>query len=213
MSIVDPSLTLAQTLERLGNVPTERIRMKPALGTARPTDVEAIRAKEQRLFELVDGILVEKTVGFRESLIALFIASRLREFATQYDLGLVVGADGMMRLFGNTVRIPDAAFIAWDRLPDRRVPDGPVPELVPTIAVEVLSSSNTAGEMDRKRREYCDAGVEQVWEVDLEQRTIAVYEGSNQTVLTAEETLRCGQLPGFGLHVAEVFAELDRHGK
>ena len=60
----------------------------------------------------------------------------------------------MVRLAPGLVRIPDLAFISWQRLPERRVPTDPIPGLVPDLVVEVLSDGNTAAEMDRKRREY-----------------------------------------------------------
>ena len=211
MSIVDPTTTLAQCLDRLGCIEPRRIRMIPPLGTATHSDVEAIRIQENRLFELVDGILVEKTVGFREALIAAAIVRLLGNFVTEQNLGIVTGADGMVRLFEDLVRIPDAAFFAWDRLPDEQVPDGPVPALVPTVAVEVLSSSNTPDEMARKRREYIQAGACEVWEINIENRTFTVYLDSvPHKTLEARDTLRSDQLPGFELVIAEVFAVLDR---
>lgn len=213
MSIVDPTHNLADALGKLGNVALERIRMNPAPGTATPGDVGAIRASEKRLYELVDGILVEKAVGFRESLVAVFIASLLRDHITKENLGLVVGADGMMRLFDDTVRIPDVAYIAWERLPEGRVPEAPIPQLAPTIAVEVLSSSNTTAEMDRKRDEYFRSGVCEVWEIDIRDRTAIVYGdgGDSRDVLDEQGSIQSRSLAGFELPLAKVFAELDRH--
>ena len=72
----------------------------------------------------------------------------------------------MVWLFRGLVRIPDVAFTSWERLPGRRVPPEPIPELAPDLAVEVLSQSNTEAEMTRKRGEYFAAGVRLVWLVD-----------------------------------------------
>ena len=69
-----------------------------------------------------------------------------------HDLGIVLGADGALRLFPGLVRIPDASFVAWERLPGRKLPDDPIPELVPDLAIEVMSVSNTPAEMQRKVR-------------------------------------------------------------
>jgi Uma2 family endonuclease len=99
-----------------------------------------------------------------------------------------------------------------DRLPGGRVPDDPVPHLAPNLAVEVLSRTNTPGEMARNRREYFEAGVELVWIVDPERRTVAVFtspEASRE--LTEADTLDGSQvLPGFSLPLGALFAELDR---
>src|SRR4051812_40763804 len=88
--------TLADILKGLGNVPTSRIRFQPCPGTATEDDVLATQAKEDRLCELIDGILVEKAMGFAESLLAVYIASILRSFVRSRKLGLVAGPDGMM---------------------------------------------------------------------------------------------------------------------
>ena len=60
-------------------------------------------------------------------------------FVKARNLGLVTGADSMLRLAPGLVRIPDLAFISWQRLPERRVPTDPIPGLVPDLVVEVLS--------------------------------------------------------------------------
>ena len=63
--------TLAELVERLGGVPLERIRFRPYPGTATEEDVIRIEAQENRLCELIEGVLVEKPMGFRESLLAV----------------------------------------------------------------------------------------------------------------------------------------------
>jgi Uma2 family endonuclease len=112
------------------------------------------------------------------------------------------------------VRLPDLAFVSWDRLPGRRLPDDPVPNVVPDLAVEVLSASNTLGEMARKRSDYFRAGVRAVWEIEPRTRTVRVYTSETAfTDLTANDTLSGAPvLPGFALSLAQLFAELDRHG-
>ncbi len=58
--------TLADLHKRLGGIPLDRIRFRPAPGTATEKDVIDAEARENRLCELVDGTLVEKAVGFEE---------------------------------------------------------------------------------------------------------------------------------------------------
>jgi Uma2 family endonuclease len=73
---------------------------------------------------------------------------------------------------------------------------------------------NTPAEMARKRGEYFRSGVKLLWEVDPYARTVRVY--SSETAfadLTATDSLDGRDvLPGFTLPVADLFAELDRHG-
>src|SRR5262245_66598546 len=97
MSIAEPPTipvtrvrTFADLLEALGNVPADRILMHPAPGTATEEDViAAAEGPEKRLCELIDGVLVEKAVGIRESLLAAAIMDLLRDFVIPRNLGIV----------------------------------------------------------------------------------------------------------------------------
>lgn len=202
--------TLAELLDRLGGVPPERIRFHPLPGTATVNDVLEIEAHEDRLCELVDGVLVEKPMGFAESRIAILLATALQQFVDKHDLGIVTGESGMIRMPQNLVRIPDVAFLAWDKFPDRELPDEGAPEIVPDLAVEVLSKSNTKAEMDRKLREYFSIGVRLVWFVDPKARTVTVYRTATLCkTLSAADRLDGGKvLPGFELPVKNLFANL-----
>ncbi|HEV3167670.1 MAG TPA: hypothetical protein VGZ22_26940 [Isosphaeraceae bacterium] len=63
--------TVADLIEHLGGIPARRVWLRPAPGTATEADVIAIEERENRLCELVDGVLVEKDMGFLESFLAL----------------------------------------------------------------------------------------------------------------------------------------------
>ena len=209
--LTSPTATLADLLHELGDIDPARVRLHPPPGTATEQDVLAIQTHEDRLYELVEYVLVEKIMGFRESCLAGALIEVLRGFVRPRNLGLVTGEAGMMRLTSGLVRIPDVAFIAWDRLPGRRMPTEAIPGLAPNLAVEVLSEGNTPGEMARKRREYFAAGVQLVWLVDPRTRTVEVFTAPEQSVLLhTDHTLDGGAvLPGFVLSVHELFAELD----
>lgn len=150
-------------------------------------------------------------MGFRESLLAVLISTALNNFVQRGKLGVVAGADGMLRLFPGLVRIPDVAFVSTERLPGGHVPKEAIPHLVPDLAVEVLSASNTEAEMTRKRSEYFKAGVRLVWMVDLESRTVMVFTSVNEShTLSEDGTLDGGEvLRGFTLSLRELFAKLD----
>ncbi len=210
-AVPDP---LARLLDRLGGIALDRVGPCPAPGAATEEDLLHAHDREGRLCELVDGVLVEKAAGFRESLLAGALIEALRGFVGRRNLGLVTAPDGMMRLAAGLVRVPDVAFVSWARLPERRVPDTPIPDLAPDLAVEVISAGNTAPEMARKRQEYFGAGVRLVWLVDPEARTVTVYTSPrDSTVLRREDTLSGDAvLPEFSLSLNELFAELDRQG-
>jgi Uma2 family endonuclease len=203
---------MADLLEQLGSIPPHRVRLFPSPGKAAERDVIRIEAREGRLCELVDGVLVEKPTGFYESRVAAALIYFLEDFLTRHDLGVVVGEAGMMRLAPRRVRIPDVSFISWARLPRRKVPRKPIPDLVPDLAVEVLSASNTPEEMKRKLQEYFQAGVRLVWFIHPGTRKVEVYTSAEEfTLLGPKQTLEGGAvLPGFVLPIQKLFARADR---
>jgi Uma2 family endonuclease len=204
--------TVEDLLDALGAISPGRVRLEPPPGTAGEVELIAARNDPGGLCELVDGALVEKGMGYQESLLAGALIAFLREFVTVRNLGLVSAPDGMIRLQPGLVRLPDVAFASWARIPGGRVPSGPIAGFVPELVVEITSASNTPGEMARKRREYFEAGVRLLWEVDPETRSVDVYTRVDEVIRLGEvDTLDGGEvLPGFRLPLTTLFAELDR---
>jgi Uma2 family endonuclease len=201
----------AELVKRLGKIPLKRICFTPPPGTATERDLLAAMRRSDRLYELVDGTLVEKPMGLSESMLAGDLLTDINVFARKHDLGCAAGADGTVRLLKGLVRIPDVAFFNWDKLPGRVFPSRPIPDLAPDLAVEVLSKTNTPEEMERKLREYFLAGVRLVWMIDPRKRTAEVYTAPDAPAATLDETqaLEGGDvLPGFTLPLAELFARL-----
>ena len=210
---LEPLETLADLMEQLGNVPLERIRLHPFPGTATVEDVLRLCDREpKRLCELVDGVLVEKVMGHQESRLAFRLGHALQSYLEVHDLGILAGADGPHQILFDQVRFPDVAYIAYDRIPEGADPSTPVPDWIPTIAVEVLSRSNTKAEMTRKLRDYFEAGVELVWYVDPSDRTVRVYHSPEAvTTLTDADDLDGEQiLPGFRLSIRDWFDRASR---
>ena len=205
--------TLADLLERLGNVPLERIRLHPFPGTATIEDVIRLCDREpKRLCELVDGVLVEKAMGHQESRLAAWLIFTLQTYLMEHDLGILSGADGPHQILFDQVRFLDVAFIAYDRIPEGADPATPVPHWIPSLAVEVLSAGNTKAEMARKLRDYFEAGVELVWCVDPSDRTVRVYHSVEAVVTLTETDDLNGEhlLPGFRLSIRDWFDRASR---
>jgi Uma2 family endonuclease len=195
----------------LGGVPLSRICMTPPPGTATVADLVRALHHERRRCELVDGTLVEKPMGFKESA----LASRLGKFIDRWndargEPGVVTGEGGPMMLMKGLVRLPDLAFTFYSRFPNNRLPSAAVPDLAPDLAVEVLSASNTPAEMERKLKEYFLSEVQQVWFIDPKTRTVTVYTSPDDaTTLGAKDALTGGTLlPGFALELSVLFERL-----
>jgi Uma2 family endonuclease len=106
----------------------------------------------------------------------------------------------------DTVRGPVVAFWSYRTLPADRSPEA-YAKVPPDLCVEVLSPSNTKQKMNKKTREYFAGGVQMVWVVDPEERTVTIYnEPGNGRVLWDDATLTAENiLPGFSCPVAEFF--------
>jgi Uma2 family endonuclease len=128
------------------------------------------------------------------------------------DRGFTFGGDGMIRVAKDQVRMPDLSFFLWERFPNHLLPAGQILGMVPDLAVEVLSPSNTPREMERKRREYFAGGCKQVWEVDPDRRSVRVYvDAEHFTEVSEDGMLEGGDLlPGFTLSVRRWFEKAGR---
>jgi Uma2 family endonuclease len=201
--------TAVDLVERLGAIALHRVRTVPPPGSATERDVIEIHDRENRLYELLDGTLLEKTVGNYESYLAGILIQLLGNFVQQNGLGIVMPPNGMMRLAPGLVRLPDMSFISWERLPGRRIPHKEIWDLAPDLAVEVISRGNTRQEMARKLADYFSAGVRLVWYVYPAACEVQVYESPDKCItLAAEETLDGGRvLPGFRLPLSTLFAQ------
>jgi Uma2 family endonuclease len=208
----DDGHTVADLIEKLGSISPRRIRLKPLPGKA--TEKDLIRANDHsgRLYELVEGTLVEKAVGYPESVLTMQLGKLLSIFLDDHPLGHLSGADGGMRLMPGLVRLPDLAFLAQEQTPDGVCPTDAIAGLPPTLAIEVLSKGNTRKEMRRKLREYFLAGTKLVWYVDLKTRSVQVFTSpENSATLTEADALEGGDvLPGFTVPVATIFAKVPK---
>ena len=206
--------TAVDLVERFGPVPLDRVRTNPPPGSATERDVIEIHDRENRLCELLDGTLLEKTMGSYESYLAVYLGHLLTTFVREHQLGIILGADGMVRLARGLVRIPDISFISWQRLPGRVFPREDIWSLAPDLVVEVISRGNTREEMDRKLADYFASGVRLVWYVYPATHEVRVYASPDQCItLGVQDALDGGDvLPGFQLPLATLFAPPGANG-
>jgi Uma2 family endonuclease len=195
---------------RFGDIPLNRIRFTPPPGEATDEDVLAINDHEGRLFELVDGTLVEKAMGSYESLIAGYLLTELNVYLRSHRLGIALPPDGFLRLRVKLIRIPDVSFIAREQLQKGKFPRHGIATMAPTIAVEVISESNTRREMEGKLDEYFQHGAKEVWYIYPDTKTLLRYNARHQIeTLTERDTLTTPVLPGFACPLETLFAHPD----
>lgn len=209
----DHGSTLADFIRQLGDIAPDRILMNPLPGTATEEDaVRLIESAQPKACELIDGVLVEKAMGVQESFLAMRLALLLGNFLELHDLGFLTDSQGMARMISANVRIPDISFFAWEQLPTKSIPNVPIMDCSPALAIEVLSPTNTPREMRDKRNDYFASGTRVVWELDPSSRTVRVYSGVQESVLLSGDDSLTGEpvLPGFVVTLPQIFGKLDR---
>ena len=201
--------TVAELVRKLGDIPLARILLTPLPGTATEADQLRVCESGDRLVELIDGTLVEKAMGAREGFMAITLSTYIMIFVRKHNLGIVGGADVIHRIIDGQNRLPDVSFTAWATLPDDEAHLQPIADCTPDLCIEILSEGNTRTEMDRKRKEYFRGGAKLVWEIDPQDRSVAVYTSpARRKTLRESDTLDGGKvLPGFAMSLAEFFAE------
>jgi Uma2 family endonuclease len=171
-----------------------------------PEDVEIAGERDGKLYELIDGELKEKHVGFWALFIAVRIAERLNAQFYPHDGAAAV--EVMIYCFDrkNHGRKPDVVYVRNNQFPGNQVPDGDI-HVPPHLVVEVLSPGNSGIEVQDKLDEYLVAGIPLVWIVNPDRRTIRVYRNDGTTHLFRGQEVIENEplLPGFRLTISEVF--------
>lgn len=185
-----------------------------ATATALLSIDEQIRALPNRaLYEIFDEEVREiQPMGMLAGSFANYLAFFINSFAMPKKLGMAF-VEVIYRLRPNRPhRRPDVSFIAASEWPANLRPDLDPPSLdtVPSLAVEVIGPRNTATEIEEKRLEYFDSGVQVVWVVHPIARTIHVWNNRDECrVVAMGGTLDGGTaIPGFQLKVDDLFAAM-----
>ena len=159
-------------------------------------------------FEVVKGMRVEKPMGLIENLIASILHGRLEPFCRTNNLGWGV-IETMFAIPGSgNDRKPDVAFVSFARWPQNR----PIPRVnawpvVPELAVEVISPTDKAFDIQEKLNEYFAAGVQQVWHIYSNVERIYIFTAPTavRVITRADELTGDPAVPGFRMPVADLF--------
>jgi Uma2 family endonuclease len=160
-----------------------------------------------RSFELVRGEVIEVSRPTRiHGCVCANTTTKLNLFAQKKKKGYVVCNDSgvILERDPDTVRGPDVGWYedvsSFEDLPKKW---GDIP---PRVAVEVLSPNDTARYITEKVTDYLENGVEVVWVIDPESKTVTIYSKTCVKKLTEKDTLTGGDvLPGFRCKVADLF--------
>ena len=183
--------------------------MTLAPAKARLTADQFIALPDAENYELIEGALVERRLmGAHASYIAGRIVHLLNTVVDRTGRGWVLDSETTYRCFGDpdTLRRADVSFLRAGRLPGERIPEGYV-TIPPDLAVEVISPTNLAYEVQEKIRDYIEAGVRLIWIVYPNTQRVQIHDSTGFVAeLETEGTISGGDVvPGFSVAVAEFF--------
>ncbi|HEX6083832.1 MAG TPA: Uma2 family endonuclease [Thermoanaerobaculia bacterium] len=163
----------------------------------------ALPEEEYECAELIEGELVLNPAPvFWHQIVAGNIYHAFRNNLTLHPIGKAIQAPADVVLSQDTVVQPDVMLFLGENLGTaqwknaRRAPD---------LAVEVLSERNRKRDVVTKRRLYLQHGVQEMWIVDPEVRSVTIVRGGRDVAVTGATTTPL--LPNFAMPLHEVFAE------
>jgi len=165
-------------------------------------------------YEVIDGVQVEREpMGAFETMLASWLCHLINSFAAGKKLGRAVNEMlFMLDTQRDLKRRPDVAFVSYARWPTPVIAREPAWNVIPDLAVEIVSPTNLAEEIDGKITDYFHAHVRLVWVVYPDSGRIYVYQSPTQvTVLERTDALDGGAvLPGFRLPIEQVYEAVTR---
>ncbi len=157
--------------------------------------------------ELVRGVLVVReppstSHGGR----AARLTARLGTFVERAGLGEVFAQDTGFKIERDpdTVRAPDLAFVAHDRL--AQIPSEGYAAVAPDLVVEILSPADRPGEVLEKVGQWLSAGTRLVWVLDPGRHHARVYRADGTVSIVGPDEELDGEdvLPDFRSPLREI---------
>lgn len=170
--------------------------MSDVIQQERPITAQELWALGLERAELVDGWIVEGEVpGEAHGGLQALIIAALVGWARRTSAGRVLAEVGFyISREPKVVRIPDVSYVSSARC-QPRVPG--FSEVVPDLAVEVVSPNDHAEAVQRKVTWYLDCGVREVWVVHPQTRTLVAWRPDAVQRFRGDAVVTSDVLPGF----------------
>jgi Uma2 family endonuclease len=163
--------------------------------------------EEDKRYELDEGEMIEMTrPAYKHNRVLFELQMELGLYFRKNPIGEALLSENLYALSPATRRSPDVAVILGDHREALR--NAKVIPIIPDIAVEVLSPSETTRMIVRKLEQYFTAGVKEVWLIDPDARTVEIWTSPHppERELADGDTLISALLPGFSLTLEALFS-------
>lgn len=169
---------------------------------------ELLVQSEQNGYELIDGRLVEKNMGWESSWIGGRLHRRLSNHCEPDNLGWAAPADAGYQCFPHRpklVRKADVSFIRHGRFPNDELPRGHS-RVAPNMATEVVSPNDEAEEIMERVSDYLKAGVQLIWVIYPRVRMAVVHRADGSANWLSEDQELNGEavIPGFTCRLSDI---------
>ena len=169
-------------------------------------------SNDDKRYELIEGELIEMpSPGEEHGYLTIWLGMFLALYVSEHQLGRVTADSGFYSEDDQyTLLSPDVAFRRLD--PDAEPASRKWVPVMPDLAVEIKSPSNTMAELHRKAAIYLQHGAQLVWIVMPDAKSVEVYrldaDGDMQSEVIGRQGALSGEdvLPGFRLELANLFA-------
>ncbi len=162
--------------------------------------------QEGQRWEWVDGeVEFLSPVNLRHEGILALLVSHLVDYCRRHPEWVCFTSNGVFTMASGNWRMPDASLVRKHRFPGGIVPVGKA-DFAPDVAFEINSPSDTPSQIQRRRKDYQESGVIQIW-IDPQQRLIElIYPDRPLQYFQQDQLLVIDKLPDFSLNLEDLYS-------
>jgi len=156
--------------------------------------------------ELVDGEVEYMSPGdLRHQAMLFQLIASFVKYRERHPEWLCVPGDATFTMASENWRCPDLSQVHSSRFPEGRIPDAPA-SFPPDVVFEILSPADSASRIQKKRKDYQESGVIQVWINPKKRLAELIYPDRAAQFYSEGQLVAIDKLPDYSLNLKEIFA-------
>ena len=163
--------------------------------------------EEGQRWEWVDGeVEFMSPVNLRHEAFIMLLAEFLAGYCRAHPEWISFGSNAVFTMASGNWRMPDASLVRRTRFAGGEIPVKA--DFPPDVAFEIHSPSDSPSSIQRKRKDYQESGVVQVW-FDLDKRLVElIYPERPLQYFEETQVLKIDIVPGFSLDLKHLYSDL-----